>query len=376
MKVLIRVNQLDKDLRNEASEQTHMSIKKTSITVADVAQAAKVSKATAARVLGGYGVASEKTRKAVTEAATLLGYQSNELARSMSTGRTGLIGVIVGDIENAFFSRAVRGISDAANAAGLNVIITNSNEDIEQEREMVGVLLRQRVAGMIIAPTDARYTEHIEAAISSGTPVVTLDRILVGLSADSVCGDDKGAAKGIMQHLHDLGHQNIAYVTASEINGEQLIALNDIRITAVRHRIEAFVCASEAACIKDPYSLVFANAVSEENARRIIDVILLRRPKITAILASDSLVGAALYRALKECGVELPSDLSLVSWFDADWTRVTTPQISVIDQPTYVFGQKAMERLNARINGDRSDISHLMIPTPLIDRGSIAQRKA
>ncbi|MBU2889089.1 LacI family DNA-binding transcriptional regulator [Celeribacter halophilus] len=352
-----------------------MSSKKTSITVADVARAAKVSKATAARVLGGYGVASEKTRNAVTEAAEKLGYRSNELARSMSTGRTGLIGVVVGDIENAFFSRAVRGISDAANAAGLNLIITNSNEDLEQEREMVAVLMRQRVAGMIVAPTDVRDTAHLEAAISSGIPVVTFDRVADHLEADSVCGDDAAATDRVMRHLHDLGHQNVAYVTAVGFQGGRLFDLDEIGITAVRNRIQAFLTASERAESEDRMGLVFQNVIGEESAQDIVATILAHEPSITAVLASDSLIGASLYKAFKERGVRFPSDLSFVSWFDADWTKVTTPQISVVDQPTYEFGQKAMQCLIGRINGDRSNIEHMIISTPLITRGSIGPRE-
>jgi LacI family transcriptional regulator len=97
-----------------------------SVTVSDVARQAKVSKATAARVLGGYGVVSDKVRSDVMTAAKSLDYRPNELARSMTTGKSGIIGVVVGDIENPFFSLAVRGITDAARAAGFNVILANS----------------------------------------------------------------------------------------------------------------------------------------------------------------------------------------------------------------------------------------------------------
>lgn len=348
-----------------------MKDRKTSLTVADVAREARLSKATAARVLGGYGTVSKAAREAVTEAAQRLGYRSNELARAMSRGRTGLIGVVVGDIENAFFSRAVRGISDAARAAGLNVVITNSNEDPAQERDMVAVLLRQRVAGMIVAPTDAGISDHLAAAIASGTPVVTLDRIAAGLAADTVCGDDHASASHVMRRLHILGHRQVAYVTAVDIAGGRPGDLDRIRITAVRHRIEAFLAASRQIGIPDPASLVFTNAVGTKRAAQITDQILARVPKVTAILASDSLVGASLFNALKARDVAIPADLSFVSWFDADWTQVTTPQISAVDQPTYEFGQKAMELLIERINGDESSIRHLTIPTPLIERASI-----
>lgn len=350
-----------------------MKMKSGSVTVADVARAANVSKATAARVLGGYGVASKTTREAVNRAAARLGYVANDLARSMSTGRTGLIGVVVGDIENAFFSKAVRGISDTANAAGLNVVITNSGEALEQEREMVSVLLRQRVAGIIVAPTDARTVDHLETAIAAGTPVVTLDRHLPGLKADSVCGDDYDAAGRVVRSLHRRGHRDIAYITALADPIRQSGDLDDIPILAVRERLRGFVDASREAGVDRPEQLIFTNAVNEDEIFRIIATLSARQPRITAILASDSLVGADVFRALAGHGIRVPRDMSLVSWFDADWTTIASPSVSVVDQPTYEFGAQAAECLIERINGRTGEPRRLLIPTNLIERASVGQ---
>lgn len=347
-----------------------MNRKKNSITVADVARAANVSKATAARVLGGYGVASESTRQSVIEAADRLGYQPNELARSMSTGRTGLIGVVVGDIENAFFSRAVRGISDTARAAGLNVVIANSGERPEQEREMVSVLLRQRVAGLIVAPTDDRDIRHLKDAIKAGTPVVTLDRWVPDLGADGVCGGDHAAATEAMEHLLVNGHKRIAYVTAVDLKDGRLSDLSDIPISAVRERVRGFMDAMNGAGIADSASFVRGGAVDSRSIDGIIGGLLADEQRFTAILASDSLIGAEIYRSLSARGIRLPKDMSLVSWFDADWTRVTSPPVSVIDQPTYLFGQTAVKRLIARLEGQAIPSDQIVIPTPFIDRGS------
>src|ERR1700761_6018168 len=114
-------------------------------TVHDVARAAKVSKATAARALGRYGSVSDRVKAQVLAAAEALGYRPNELARSMTTRRSGTIGVIVGDIENPFFSLAVRGISDGAKARGFNVILANSGEELAEEKAAVEVLFRKQV---------------------------------------------------------------------------------------------------------------------------------------------------------------------------------------------------------------------------------------
>ncbi|MDB6179292.1 LacI family DNA-binding transcriptional regulator [Paracoccus sp. Z330] len=352
-----------------------MSGKKNSLTVADVAREAKVSKATAARVLGEYGIASEGARKAVLEAAERLGYQPNDLARSMSTGRSGLVGVIVGDIENAFFSQAVRGISDTLRAAGLNLIISNSSEQLSEEIEMVSVLLRQRVAGLIVAPTDARHVDHLKAALAAGTPVVTLDRHAPQLGADAVCGEDRQSVGRVLRRLQEEGHRHVAYVTAMKTRDGKLGRLEEIGISAVRERISGFLTQMREAGVEDPADLVFVGATGDDETTAVVTRILKRSPTITAILASDSLICARVFRELSDRGLTLPQDMTLVSWFDADWSRVTTPRISVVDQPTYQFGQKAAERLIARLKGDASPPRVYVIPTPLLERGTIGPAK-
>src|ERR671921_2730240 len=139
----------------------HSGPYKRSVTVQDVAQRAGVSKATAARVLGGYGVASAAVKAKVLAASKELGYQPNELARSISTGRSGTIGVVVGDIENPYFGLAVRGISDAASVAGFDVILANSGEELKKEQDAVRVLTGKRVDGLIVTPARNSETRHL-----------------------------------------------------------------------------------------------------------------------------------------------------------------------------------------------------------------------
>ncbi|MBB3988332.1 LacI family transcriptional regulator [Sagittula marina] len=352
-----------------------MSEKSSSPTVADVAREAKVSKATAARVLGGYGIASDSARRVVMEAADRLGYQPNDLARSMSTGRSGLVGVIVGDIENAFFSQAVRGISDTLRAADLNLIISNSSERLSEEVEMVSVLLRQRVAGLIVAPTDSRHVNHLKAALVAGTPVVTIDRHAPELAADAICGEDRESIGRVLSRLQGAGHRHVAYVTAMETRDGKLGRLEDIGISAVRERIAGFLEHMREAGVENPADLAFIGATGDDETTSVVTRILEHSPPITAILASDSLIGARVFRELSDRGLSLPQDMSLVSWFDADWSRVTSPRISVVDQPTYQFGQKAAERLIARLQGDASPPKLFVIPTPLLDRGTIGPAK-
>ena len=160
-------------------------------TVADIARAAKVSKATAARALGDYGQVSDAVRSRVQAAAEELNYRPNALAKSMNTGRSNTIGVVVGDIENPFFAHAMRGISDVASKAGYDVILTNSDEDVEAEKAAVEVLLDKRVDALIVAPASSARVAHLANVGAAGRPLVLLDRRADGQHYDSVTVDNR-----------------------------------------------------------------------------------------------------------------------------------------------------------------------------------------
>ena len=141
-------------------------------TLAHVAAEAGVSTATAARALGDYGSVKPATRERVLEAAQRLGYRANTLARSMITGTTRTIGVVLSDIENPFFSKALRGISDVGHRNGYELMVLNTDESVDMEREAVRVLLEKRVDGLVVSPSDGTQVEHLSTALGSGTPVV------------------------------------------------------------------------------------------------------------------------------------------------------------------------------------------------------------
>lgn len=140
------------------------------VTVADVAKAAQVSKAQAARALGNYGAVSDDVRERVLAAAEELAYRPNELARSMNTGKSNTIGVVVGDIENPHFGLATRGITDTAKKAGFNVILINTDEDVSAEVDAVQVLLDKRVDGLIVAPASSLKTGHLQRVQEAARP--------------------------------------------------------------------------------------------------------------------------------------------------------------------------------------------------------------
>ncbi|MGO4339507.1 LacI family DNA-binding transcriptional regulator [Labrys sp. KB_33_2] len=343
-----------------------------SVTVADVARVASVSKATAARVLGGYGTVSDKVRIKVLAAAKMLDYRPNELARSMTTGRSGTIGVVVGDIENPFFSSAVRGITDVARLAGFDVILTNSGEEIAAEKAAVKTLVAKRVDGLIVSPARDNDIEHLRDIERSGRPLVLLDRAVEGLSVDTVTTDDRHAAESITRRLIALGHRRIAYLTASDTPNHRFSNPFDISTGSVRQRIEGFLGICREAGLEGMESWVHVGATTPEQTHRIATAMLKSSQRPTAIIASDSVIGLEVFKARRELDLSIPDDLSLVSFHDADWTSVTTPPITVVRQPVYRLGEAAAKLLVERLNGSDVEARRIILPTEIVERASVA----
>ncbi|MGD9478641.1 LacI family DNA-binding transcriptional regulator [Shinella sp. G-2] len=342
----------------------------TSVTVADVAHMAGVSKATAARVLGGYGTVSDRVREAVTAAARALDYRPNELARSMTTGRSGTIGVVVGDIENPFFSLAVRGITDVARQAGFTVILINSGEDVAAEKAAIRTLLAKRVDGLIVSPAKESDVEHLREASRSGLPLALLDRGSDELEVDTVIADDRHAAEAVTRRLISLGHRKIAYLTACDTPDHRFRTAKDINTGSVRRRIEGFLGACRDAGLTGMEQWVHVGAITPEHTHRIVTAMLQSGQRPTAVIASDSVIGLDVFKVCRELGLGVPHDLSLVSFHDADWTSVTTPPVTVVRQPVYGLGETVAKLLVERLNGAIQDARKVVLKTEIVERAS------
>jgi len=340
------------------------------VTVADVAQAANVSKATAARVLGGYGIVSDKVHAEVVSAAKALDYRPNELARSMTTGRSGLLGVVVGDIENPFFSLAVRGISDVARASSFNVILANSGEEIEAEKAAVRVLIGKRVDGLIITPSDSRDVAHLRDIDRSGRPLALLDRALLDFNVDTVTVDDRDAAVRVARLLVAAGHRKIAYFTAAESEARPDWDFTQIPTSTVRERISGLLAVCAEANIAAPERYLVFGAKKSRTAS-IIAKVFSGPNRPTAIIASDSIIGLEIYKAIRDLGLSVPQHVSLITFHDADWTSVTTPPITAVDQPVYAMGKAVAELLIRRLKGETHPPQRIVVPTSIVERGSV-----
>lgn len=350
-------------------------------TVDDVAAAAGVSRATAARVLGGYGRVSQATRDRVRQHAEALGYTPNRLAQGMVTGRTQTVGFVSADMQNPFFGQTMRGFTDVARAQGYDVVIANSEEEPRLERRAVQTLLERRVDGMVVAPTEFRQARHLDDAVASGVPIVLVDRSVRGLAADSVLIDNVGSAMDAVSHLIERGHVRIGVAT-TRLTGPDLVAELDEAALDPWHaptpvsRAIGYLRALRAAGLQVAPELIGNAAYTRADAYAAVRTMLALPEPPTAVLAVDDLLTLATFEAVQDSGLRFPGQCTVLGFDDLDWTTIVRPRLTVVAQPAYDIGATAARRLLARIDGDASPAQTLLLDTKLVHRESTTGRAA
>ena len=347
-------------------------------TIEDVAAAAGVSRATAARALGGYGRVSDETRSVVRKHAQALGYQANRLAQGMVTGRTLTLGFVSADMADAFFGQTMRGFTDIARAQGYDVIISNSEEDPRLERRAVETMLQRRVDGLLLAPTELDKVRHLEAVLASGLPIVQIDRSVRGLAADAVLIDNVGAARDAVNHLIERGHERIGLLTAGLAEGDPIAQLDAVATDPVHaqtplSRAVGYLSALRSAGLPVEARLIASASSAARYADRAEAAVagLLAQPvPPTAILAVDGMLTLCAFEAVQDSGLRFPDECTVLGFDDLDWTRIVRPRVTVVAQPAYDIGATAARRLLARLAGDNSPPQTLLLETSLVVRES------
>jgi LacI family transcriptional regulator len=326
-------------------------------TVADVAQAAGVSFATAARALGGYGHVSAKARTAVEAAAAELGYRRNDVARALASGATRAVGLVVGDIENPFFATVSRGVADALEPAGYTLLLANSDEDPAREARAIEAL-RTQVDGLLVAPAASTGAQRTQ---DPGKPLVLLDRTVNGLEADSVTVENAAGATRAVEHLIAQGHRRIGLVTSGAGS------------SSTAQRIRGYRAALKAAGIAiDPaweaVNPEFTPAGARTAALSLLDVP--KRRRVTAVFTTDNFMTHGLWLAARELGLKVPGDVAVVAFDDIDWLTLVDPPVTAVVQPVMELGREAGRLLLRRLAEPEAKVRRVRLRTELVVRGS------
>lgn len=316
------------------------------VTMRAVAHDAGVSVATVSRVLNDARYVDPGTRDRVRDSITRLGYRPNRAAQSLTTGRSAVIGVIVADIQVPFFTTLARGIQNRASSAGWLTLVANSDEDADQEDELIRASVERGVDGLIISPAAGPSVALREVA--PRLPVVLVDRAVEGLSVDTVLSNNRGAAHGATSHLLALGHRRIAYATETPDKTSNI------------ERLEGYRSALGEAGVDPDDGLVWVTDYHTNGAERELRRRLATR-RASALICAEGSIALGAIRAVRSLGLRVPDDLSLIGFDQMDWSSATEPPLTVVEQRANRIGSVAADLLIRRLG--RGDAATSAAPT-------------
>jgi LacI family transcriptional regulator, galactose operon repressor len=334
-----------------------------------IAEQAGVSQSTVSLVLSGRRVNSDETSRRVMQAAERLKYRPNLLVRGIQTGNTRMIGVMMPPFE-FYWSEVLYGIHDVLTAADhvpitLWTVHTGPSPRRRygpggNELDQIHRLVDRRVDGVILWPSFAQlFVEHIHEFSSRNLPVVTIDHQLPPeFNSDFVGSDEASGGRMVAEHLYSLGHRRIGHLAGPRV-ATWALARRQAFEDAINEMPGASVLTLEA-------------PAGETNLGVGVAREMLSRPdRPTAVFAASDLYAKVLYRAARDLGLNIPGDVAVVGFSDADFAVEMSPPLTTVRQPAYEIGRRAAEVVLGRSTGSIRDRGrHEELPVSLIVRES------
>ncbi|MFD9705491.1 LacI family DNA-binding transcriptional regulator [Lentzea sp. NPDC059081] len=312
------------------------------VTIRDVARQAQVSVSTVSRALSAPGLVKEATRQRVLDVVAGLGYQPNRAARSLITGRTGNLGIVVPDLTNPFFPAVLRGVQTRAGEAGTSVFFCDSREDPAAEAELVRTMAAQ-VDGVVLCAS--LVSDETVAELAALTPLVLINRIVPGVS--SVLMDSAAGMGQVVAHLESLGHNDFVY-----LGGPAAAWSNNRRLRGLGGR----------ARLLGSFEPNFGGGVAA--AERAVEA------GATAFIAYNDLMALGVLSHLAALGIEVPRRFSVTGFDDILYAAMCSPALTTVHMPAEEAGEVAVDLLAALIAGGPAE--HRELPTTLVVRSSTA----
>ncbi len=328
-------------------------------TIYDVAQHAGVAPATVSRVINDSGYVSAETRERVEEAIAELGYSPNRLARGLRSKQTQTLGLVLSDITNPFWTTVARGVEDAASRANFSVILCNTDESEAKQMQYLNLLLEKQVDGFVLVPATTEV-DSLSPVYERDVPFVVVDR-KVPVSVDTVRCDSVGGAYELVKYLLGLGHRRIAVLSGSK------------DVSTATDRVEGYRRALSEAGVEVDDSLILYRSFTHDAGYEMTRHCLSMSPQPTALFAVNNFIAIGALRALKDAGLRVPEDISVVGFDDLPPRLIIQPSLTVVVQPAYEIGARATELLLQRLSGDTpEECQEIILPTELIIRSSAA----
>ncbi|GIV57455.1 MAG: LacI family transcriptional regulator [Rhodothermaceae bacterium] len=331
-------------------------------TLQDVAREAGVSSATVSRVLNNTGKVSAATRRRVEEAIARLGYRPSRVARRLRVqrGRSHILGLMIPDIQNPFFSDVARGVEDFAYDHDYAVILCSSDEDPRKQSFYLNIMRAESVDGVILPPIPGEQDLLRELAEREGLPIVCLDRRADDLALDTVVVDNRRGAFEAVDLLLRLGHRRIGFITG--LPG----------LSTTRERLEGYLAAFEAHALPVPHHLIREGDSRYESGREQAEALLALPVPPTALFVGNNLMTLGALEALHRRRLPVPEAISIIGFDDFPWASSLNPPLTTVRQPGYAMGRRAAELLLRRIAQPGRPAERIICEPELVPRASCA----
>ncbi len=332
-------------------------------TIKDIARQLSISPSTVSRALKDNPEISVDTKKRVWQLAKELDYEPNTIALNLRQQKTDTIGVILPEIVHFFFSTVISGIEEVAYAKGYNVIVSQSNEQVEREIADVRTLFNHRVDGILacISKETTNY-DHFHAIQDKGTPLVFFDRVAPGVDASKVIVDDEDGGYKATKHLIEKGKTRILHLAGPE------------NLSISSSRIDGFVKAHKEAGLKfESSQIINCDTGKEIEAHQIVDKLIEDDFPFDGIFAVNDMAALGAMNAVKEAGMKIPDDVAIVGFSNWQICAYIEPPMTTISQPGYLIGQKATELLIREIEMKENEFiepTSIQLPVELVIRQS------
>ncbi len=329
----------------------------------DVARLANVSTATVSHVINNTRNVNPETRDKVMKAIRDLHYNVNPVARNLRSGSSRVIGYVVSNLANYFFTDIALSIDSILSEKGYHLIYINSNEDPAKEEDNIRSLIMQNVDGLIIAPV-GQDCSYMEKVIGNRCPCVFFDRKPNGFARDYILSTNfEGAFEGT-EHLIERGHTQIGFIN-SRVDETMLERMNGYKAALEKHGLpvlDDLICSGTG----QPMSMgELRTGESYQYARYLFE-----EKRVSAVFCGNALAGVGAISYIKEKALAIPEKAGVVTFDDSFWLSMSSPAVTAVNQNKFSIGQRAAGTLLERIEGDSRPYSEYRIPTNLVVRDS------
>jgi len=331
-------------------------------TIRQIARELGVSISTVSAVINKRGYVSEAMRARIEKALREADYQPDEIARSLRRRESRTIGLIVPDLGNRFYAHLMRGAEDYLSSAGYRLIVAESREDWQRQKDYLLLFSARTTDGVILVPSFATDEQiALTSGLIRGTPMVYVDRSPLQVQLDSVLVDNARATYEATEHLLKLGHQRVGIIT------EPLNLLN------AADRLRGYKRALRAQRISADPKLIWPGDNREDSGYWGALELFKQTRRPTAVLVCNNQMTLGTLAALRDLHLACPRDVSLIGFDDFDCAALVDPPLTMVRQPAAELGAAAAKTLLKRMSDPQRDhFEHVILPTQLVVRRSTA----